>query len=207
MVDLRLTALRTLLSRGFLLGSLVEERIPVPQLLAKVFLQGYRVNTRGQSQQKPANNGTDRRERERAAPHCTTRPQMECESCFVTTTILSSLVLRVAQRRTKLCNLTTGPRGTNNTAAGERLISSHSPVKEGGEQAAQQDFVFDPGAQMTVHQLASSHEDLRAWRIITQRGFNCTDWLSYTSTINCLAWSMELFFWGFFRFTAVFLSI
>lgn len=62
MVDLRLTALRTLLSRGFLLGSLVEERIPVPQLLAKVFLQGYRVNTRGQSQQKPANNGTDRRE-------------------------------------------------------------------------------------------------------------------------------------------------
>lgn len=62
MVDLRLTALRTLLSRGFLLGSLVEERIPVPQLLAKVFLQGYRVNTRGQSQQKPANNGTDTRE-------------------------------------------------------------------------------------------------------------------------------------------------
>lgn len=57
-VDLRFTALRTLLSRGFLLGSLVEERIPVPQLLAKVFLQGYRVNTRGQSQQKPANNGT-----------------------------------------------------------------------------------------------------------------------------------------------------
>lgn len=65
MVDLRLTALRTLLSRGFLLGSLVEDRIPVPQLLAKVFLQGYRVNTRGQSQQKPANNGTDTRERER----------------------------------------------------------------------------------------------------------------------------------------------
>lgn len=61
MVDLRLTALRTLLSRGFLLGSLVEERIPVPQLLAKVFLQGYRVNTRGQSQQKPANNGTHAR--------------------------------------------------------------------------------------------------------------------------------------------------
>lgn len=71
MVDLRLTALRTLLSRGFLLGSLVEERIPVPQLLAKVFLQGYRVNTRGQSQQKPANNGTDRGEREqrRIAQH------------------------------------------------------------------------------------------------------------------------------------------
>lgn len=37
-MNLRLTALRTLLSRGFLLGSLVEERIPVPQLLAKVFL-------------------------------------------------------------------------------------------------------------------------------------------------------------------------
>lgn len=55
-VDLRLTALRTLLSRGFLLGSLVEERIPVPQLLAKVFLQGYTVNSRGQSQQKLANN-------------------------------------------------------------------------------------------------------------------------------------------------------
>lgn len=36
-MNLRLTALRTLLSRGFLLGSLVEERIPVPQLLAKVF--------------------------------------------------------------------------------------------------------------------------------------------------------------------------
>lgn len=52
-MNLRLTALRTLLSRGFLLGSLVEERIPVPQLLAKVFLQGHRVNTRGQSQQKP----------------------------------------------------------------------------------------------------------------------------------------------------------
>lgn len=51
-INLRLTALRTLLSRGFLLGSLVEERIPVPQLLAKVFLQGYRVNTRGQSQQQ-----------------------------------------------------------------------------------------------------------------------------------------------------------
>ncbi|TNN83217.1 hypothetical protein EYF80_006550 [Liparis tanakae] len=33
---------------GFRLGSLVEERIPVPQLLAKVFLQGHRVNTRGQ---------------------------------------------------------------------------------------------------------------------------------------------------------------
>lgn len=94
-------------------------------------------------------------------------------------------------------------------APGERLISSHSPVKEGGEQAAQQDFVFDPGAQMTVHQLASSHEDLRAWRIITQRGFNCTDWLGYTCTINCLARSMEhsFSFGVFFRLTAVFLSI
>lgn len=35
---LRLTVFNTRLSRGFLLGSLVEERIPVPQLLAKVFL-------------------------------------------------------------------------------------------------------------------------------------------------------------------------
>lgn len=51
-INLRLTALRTLLSRGFLLGSLVEERIPVPQLLAKVFLQGNGVNTRGQSHQQ-----------------------------------------------------------------------------------------------------------------------------------------------------------
>lgn len=90
MLDLRLTALRTLLSRGFLLGSLVEERIPVPQLLAKVFLQGYRVNTRGQSQQKLANNGTRESSSSGSThnpPHCTTRPQMECESCFVTTTM------------------------------------------------------------------------------------------------------------------------
>lgn len=50
--NLHLTALRTLLSRGFLLGSLVEERMPVPQLLAKVFLQEHSVNTRGQSQQQ-----------------------------------------------------------------------------------------------------------------------------------------------------------
>lgn len=35
-----LTACRTLLSRGFRLGSLVEERMPVPQLLARVFLMG-----------------------------------------------------------------------------------------------------------------------------------------------------------------------
>lgn len=35
---LRLTVFNTRLSRGFLLGSLVEERIPVPQLLARVFL-------------------------------------------------------------------------------------------------------------------------------------------------------------------------
>lgn len=38
-LSLHFTALRTLLSRGFLLGSLVEDRIPVPQLLASVFLQ------------------------------------------------------------------------------------------------------------------------------------------------------------------------
>lgn len=38
-LSLHLTALRTRLSRGFLLGSLVEDRIPVPQLLASVFLQ------------------------------------------------------------------------------------------------------------------------------------------------------------------------
>lgn len=37
-LSLHLTALRTLLSKGFLLGSLVEDRIPVPQLLARVFL-------------------------------------------------------------------------------------------------------------------------------------------------------------------------
>lgn len=53
MTNSHLTALRTLLSKGFLLGSLVEERIPVPQLLAKVFLQGTRTNTRGQSEQQP----------------------------------------------------------------------------------------------------------------------------------------------------------
>lgn len=35
---LRLTVFSTRLSSGFLLGSLVEERIPVPQLLARVFL-------------------------------------------------------------------------------------------------------------------------------------------------------------------------
>lgn len=34
----RLTVFNTRLSSGFLLGSLVEERIPVPQLLASVFL-------------------------------------------------------------------------------------------------------------------------------------------------------------------------
>lgn len=39
-LSLHLTALRTLLSKGFLLGSLVEDRIPVPQLLARVFLWG-----------------------------------------------------------------------------------------------------------------------------------------------------------------------
>lgn len=94
-------------------------------------------------------------------------------------------MLRVAQRRTKRCRLPTGPQGTNNTGAGERLISSHSPVKEGGEQAAEQDFVFDPGAQMTVHQLASSHEDLRAWRNTTQRGFTVQTGVGYTCTVNC----------------------
>lgn len=35
---LRFTVFNTRLSRGFRLGSLVDERIPVPQLLAKVFL-------------------------------------------------------------------------------------------------------------------------------------------------------------------------
>lgn len=35
----RFTAFKTLLSKGFLLGSLVEERIPVPQLFANVLLK------------------------------------------------------------------------------------------------------------------------------------------------------------------------
>lgn len=38
MTVLHLTVFNTRLSRGFRLGSLVEERIPVPQLLARVFL-------------------------------------------------------------------------------------------------------------------------------------------------------------------------
>lgn len=37
-VHSHLTACRTLLSRGLRLGSLVDERMPVPQLLARVFL-------------------------------------------------------------------------------------------------------------------------------------------------------------------------
>lgn len=84
--DLRLTALRTLLSRGFLLGSLVEERMPVPQLLAKVFLQGCKVNTRGQSQQQA--HTVDKHGSTHNKPHCTTWPQMECESWFVTTAVV-----------------------------------------------------------------------------------------------------------------------
>lgn len=44
-LSLRFTAFRTLLSKGFLLGSLVEERIPVPQLLARVFLQERQSST------------------------------------------------------------------------------------------------------------------------------------------------------------------
>lgn len=38
---LHLTVFNTRLSRGFRLGSLVEERIPVPQLLARVFLWSH----------------------------------------------------------------------------------------------------------------------------------------------------------------------
>lgn len=41
-----MTACRTLLSRGFRLGSLVEERMPVPQLLARVFLMGQNKNSK-----------------------------------------------------------------------------------------------------------------------------------------------------------------
>ena len=37
---LRFTAFRTRLSSGLRLGSLVDERMPVPQLLASVFLAG-----------------------------------------------------------------------------------------------------------------------------------------------------------------------
>ena len=44
-LNLHLTALSTRLSSGFLLGSLVEERMPVPQLLAKVFLWEPRRRT------------------------------------------------------------------------------------------------------------------------------------------------------------------
>lgn len=47
-LSLHLTALRTLLSKGFLLGSLVEDRIPVPQLLARVFLWGRQKDILGE---------------------------------------------------------------------------------------------------------------------------------------------------------------
>lgn len=42
----RFTAFRTRLSKGLRLGSLVEDRMPVPQLLARVFLGGGRQAVR-----------------------------------------------------------------------------------------------------------------------------------------------------------------
>lgn len=90
-----MTALRTLLSRGFLLGSLVEERMPVPQLLAKVFLERYRINTRGQSQQKPQRASLTHVDTQKQ-PHCTTWPQMDCEKlvCYRVTVQVSQYVLK-----------------------------------------------------------------------------------------------------------------
>lgn len=56
--------------------------MPVPQLLAKVFLEKSKINTRGQSQQKSQTFYS--RVVTEKQPHCTTWPQMGRESWFVT---------------------------------------------------------------------------------------------------------------------------
>lgn len=59
-VSSHLTACSTLLSRGLRLGSLVDDRIPVPQLLARVFLmhQKWKRVTQNRGKQHPSEAST-----------------------------------------------------------------------------------------------------------------------------------------------------
>lgn len=124
--SLRLTALRTLLSRGFLLGSLVEERMPVPQLLAKVFLERSTKPTPGGRVSKSPRVSLSHTRRYTKQPHCTTWPQMDCESCFVI--VLLQKFHSMSLRNNRNCYV---------------FMLLYSPIKECCQQTTKQDFVFD----------------------------------------------------------------
>lgn len=101
-----LTAWSTRLSSGLRLGSFVEERMPVPQLLASVFLG------------------------------------------------------RGCGGRSGPC----GSEGMGQPAPTPRALARASPVKEGGQEAPQQDLVPRARADVAVHELRPRDVHVGAWR-------------------------------------------
>lgn len=161
---LRFTALRTRLSRGLRLGSLVDERMPVPQLLASVFLAegggGSEAGPQHGLPPAPGQLGTPGLPRtqdcarpqgwgtvggqpwvEEAAPHFGRVPAPPWSP-------LAWAGVRSGRWGLEERAWQLGPSG----ASGQEDL----PVKEGGEQPAQQYLVLHARAQVAVHELAPS---------------------------------------------------
>lgn len=149
-LSLHLTALRTLLSRGFLLGSLVEDRIPVPQLLASVFLQ--------ERQRKILTPGTPR------DSHCLVLFPLGSYGGITTLhdfkarnwKIWCSGSSIVKKRHRNQCSIYKGwstheKLSINMVETPETKpnpLGEHKediPIKEGGQKTSQKDLVFDTG--------------------------------------------------------------
>lgn len=141
-LSLRFTAFRTLLSRGFLLGSLVEERIPVPQLLARVFLQERKSNTFTPGTRSPpgrtvpsAQGGTPSLEVLRQGIG---KPDVQVQALLGNGTEAWQ-----AQRVTQSHIIRRHTRNTSKQVGslGERDV----PIEERGQETSEEHFVFDTG--------------------------------------------------------------
>lgn len=127
-VDSHLTACSTLLSRGLRLGSLVDERMPVPQLLARVFLIHQNRNERHRTEENK-------------------------NSCFIPTMHAdkknNNFSFYIKTKRLLTLHETLAEIDSRHTDR------KNKPVKEGGQQPPQQHLVSGPCAHVTVHELGS----------------------------------------------------